>query len=519
MTAFVTKVKKIIFSKNKPGRKKIVEKTFKMAIVALARIVIPTTAGSALLYYVFKYKADLVFNESLVNLMAAIFSLDFHINEDFLFLLQISLFYIISIFILSKGKRNRFRFSKKTKKIFLHSLNIASVLIFIILTSNFALFQSLKTDISKTACNINRNPDAFVFDLQQINFEIENESVNKINLNSDLQNSKIVLRELSENNDYSKFYKENLASTMPDVLFEDLRVTENKNVFIYDNTLYIGKWDIEIGEALAFSLGKFLTKEYWTVANQDATSAPVIRLIKETEYRELRHSYIDQLIGEYDESIANIRELIKVREKFIEEDKYHISNGGTGMWSQWLREDEHWLSEYKNLLQAYIDGKNLLENKKDTINLELGLYTPEDKEIILVMLDDEAYLPYLYLETLAHEYLHFLSQRHETSLNRFIDEGITEYLAQKVLQQKCDESYFIGYTNPVRIINLMIEDIGEEKMLDIYFRQSETELEQILNKVYGQDFFKNNMYKFNHILSIQDEEADKMTEEIIMEIK
>jgi hypothetical protein len=133
---------------------------------------------------------------------------------------------------------------------------------------------------------------------------------------------------------------------------------------------------------------------------------------------------------------------------------------------------------------------------KKNIPSEFGAFTPNNT-IKIVIDNTSAHAIADYFETLTHEYLHYSSYVDNKSFScAFFEEGFTEYFARMAIKNELNTSTNLGYPVFVKIISQMTKRIPETDLADIYFTKDQAALENILNKVYGDNFYKDNLITF-----------------------
>ena len=99
-------------------------------------------------------------------------------------------------------------------------------------------------------------------------------------------------------------------------------------------------------------------------------------------------------------------------------------------------------------------------------------------------------IPSDYLHTALHEYLHYLSYNDYDFLPTFINEGFTDYLANKLTTKySYRRDIPIRYAEEVAIIKKLTKAIPENALLITYFANSE-QLFKILIKLLHIDIYQ-----------------------------
>lgn len=320
----------------------------------------------------------------------------------------------------------------------------------------------------------------------------------------------VIERNLFDNYDKGEFFKLILKYYLSEVDFYDLDLSSNAILF---KDLIIIQQITDEEEPLLEALGRKMTEDFVDKVSEGKPES-IVDVISQDFYEERRQNELNSWIAEYDEYIAFIREAMVRTQVLLEEDLYYQSVYGGEMWDNWVEEDRQLIAEYESLLADYEAARtNLIENK-DRVSNELGLFTSPNF-IEVVILDTEEYPAHNYIGTLIHETFHYLSDNPEIWYPDFFEEGMTEYLTEKTMEEHFGYNNHLSYENNVEIVTEMINDIGEDKMIELYFSKNEESLKEILNQTYGEEFYEKNELKFQHITFMYDDAAYEMTEEIM----
>lgn len=157
-------------------------------------------------------------------------------------------------------------------------------------------------------------------------------------------------------------------------------------------------------------------------------------------------------------------------------------------------------------LQTWLYLKPRLTNKLQQItkNYEEFLKFPITPELQAAVFNipNQIYIKYYsegdlikrpsdYINAGLHEYLHFEAYKSLAYLPLFIDEGITDYLANKLID-KYSSSQEVAYHYPdeILIVQEIIKHIPEDKLIGAYFNQSENELKNLFESYYLKGTYK-----------------------------
>ena len=124
-----------------------------------------------------------------------------------------------------------------------------------------------------------------------------------------------------------------------------------------------------------------------------------------------------------------------------------------------------------------------------------------------------------YLSTLVHEYFHYTSYvSEETVLPGFFEEGLTEYFARKAIKQELNISTQLGYPVLVKIIEKIVDDIGEDELKEIYLTKNTDRLIGILNEKYGDTFYNESELYFTLLPFLPAEDQLTVANNILIRI-
>lgn len=187
-------------------------------------------------------------------------------------------------------------------------------------------------------------------------------------------------------------------------------------------------------------------------------------------------------------------------------------------WEAELRADQQRLTDYKSALELLSSYREIAESQRDTVLLELGLFEPPSSvKVVLENVDPESLSEFF--STATHEYLHYTSYiSDERILPRFFEEGLTEYFARKSIASQLGENLHLGYPVIVKVIEQMIKDIGEDRLLTIYFDKDPESLAAMLDDKYGKGFYEDSKYYFSVIPFLPFEDSLKLANNILFRI-
>jgi len=186
--------------------------------------------------------------------------------------------------------------------------------------------------------------------------------------------------------------------------------------------------------------------------------------------------------------------------------------------TQQVSSDEKLISEYENYVNFLESQKKAGEGLAANIPLERGSFDPPDK-IRLTLGNTDAHAVADYFETLVHEYLHYTSYESEEVRFKdpFFEEGLTEYYARKAIESNLNISTNLGYPAAALIVGKMTKRLADSELSDIYFTKDQKGLEKLLDRVYGDNFYKNNIVFFNSLQYATNQKQILQLANLIME--
>jgi hypothetical protein len=186
-------------------------------------------------------------------------------------------------------------------------------------------------------------------------------------------------------------------------------------------------------------------------------------------------------------------------------------------WTKNLQSNEDLLTEYNYYLDFFKAQRKLVLTFKENLPHELGVFEPKDS-IRIALNTTNSHAIADYFATLTHEYLHYASYVTDDKklATSFFEEGLTEYFARQTIQNDLNISTNLGYPVFVKIINQMTNLIPESEFAEIYFTKDEDALESALNRVYGDNFYQDNLVLFESLQYTSDSQQVLSLANIIM---
>jgi len=172
-----------------------------------------------------------------------------------------------------------------------------------------------------------------------------------------------------------------------------------------------------------------------------------------------------------------------------------------------VSESKKKVSDSKQLIKDQEDSLKVIQAQKSVLKIlenniiqEYGQFVPPDAIYVTKEDMDSKNIADCF-ETLSHEYLHyasFISDKH-TLADSFWEEGLTEYFARKAINRSLNIDTNIGYPAAVKVISQIAKRIPESELADIYFGKDQMKLEDTLDRVYGDNFYRNTRIYFTLI--------------------
>lgn len=336
----------------------------------------------------------------------------------------------------------------------------------------------------------------------------------------------------------NSFYGHYILSSIPN--FFVLPIKEfSSSILLIDNNLIIVKLNPADLQEISPTISYLLMQKYFS--QRKIKSFPKVEIITKEEYQKFRKGQFEEGLVTVNEEIGKYKNQIATAEASIIEDRNIISydksliDKSNSEYKKCLSDGSYSLAYCKNL--PVKSGKSRLEKEITDLNIKLasdqdnqkegekyyefyttlgkqlqmaegnitqefGVFTPKDSIKIVFNTTSSSHTIADYLETLTHEYLHYASYSPEGKKlsDSLFSEGITEYFALGIIKDDLNVSINLGYPVYAKIIGQMNKRILESEIADIYFSKDQIGLEKLLDRIYGESFYKNNRILF---LSLQ----------------
>lgn len=339
----------------------------------------------------------------------------------------------------------------------------------------------------------------------------------------------------------ASLYGKNLLPAIPNLFILPIE-RQLSSMILADNTLIITKINEDDLQAIAQTLAYDYVKHYFPTRPIKAN--PTITIMNTHEYLTHRQDGADDRVTQLNSEIQLVQDKISSLSAGIQHDKdqvdyyeglasesaktlddqykkcvnageYHgntyvhyysesycktqqdnVSNSQENYdkdvtdWTDLLSYDENQLAAYKSYIDFFTAEKTITQVGRASLPDELGVFEPP-QSIRIALQTSDSHAIADYIETLIHEYLHFASYVEGQKLtSTFFEEGLTEYFARQATQDSLQVTTNVGYPLQVKIITAMTKRIDESEFADIYFSKNQQQLEDTLNRVYGDDFYQ-----------------------------
>ncbi len=364
----------------------------------------------------------------------------------------------------------------------------------------------------------------------------------------------------------NNFYGNKILSAIPDLLI--IPVNTKSNLLFLDNTLIVKSVNEDDMKILSPLIGYQIIKSYFPT--RFIKSNPQVTVLNRNSYNNFRDNdaknkltkveieinktdaAISSLSADIEKGRADIilsstskKSVLKDRDneynkclsegtyklnvftpkntqEFCEEinkkweEKFKESENQEKNLTQNLADNEKLLKEYKFYNSYFKAQKQLIDFSTNNIPSELGVFEPPAS--IKVIINDSSSTSIAdFFEYLCHEYLHFTSFNSDKRLeSTFFEEGLTEYFARNTIKTSLKTETNLGYPLLVKVIEELSKKISEPELAEIYFNKDQQGLEDKINLIYGEDFYKKNIVLFETLVFTQDpKEALKITNTIM----
>lgn len=404
------------------------------------------------------------------------------------------------------------------------------------------------------------NPSAIGIktDINDIYNSLESNNKLPIIITSDKDPRKNIIALTKASSGIENFYGNVILSSIPNALIFSIS-QELPNIISLDNTLIISQVSTSDMKKISPLLSTILIKNYFS--DRQLKSNAKIIVMDEKEYLEFRNKDVKEKISNIKTQSSTLDESINLKNQDIENSNEELTNNSLlqeeifssrdseysdclnvgeydddnnflrenskadcqSILDRWeevfiegensgkelkekIDEDQKKLKEYEFLFDFFKAREQLTDISSNNIPSELGVFIPED-EIKIVLINQDSNSVASFFSTLIHEYLHYESytkgKRFESA---FFEEGLTEYFARETIKDSMQVNTNVGYPAVINIIKVMLQRIPETDLADLYFTKDQEGLEETLDLVYGENFYKDNIVLIESLLYTSDPE-------------
>jgi hypothetical protein len=445
------------------------------------------------------------------------------------------------------------------KNFFLSLFQIFNILVISFFLSYVVLLfiAFLQLNIFSLLININPKMLGIIADRNTVVSILKKNSLPpKIVTSSDEQNSEIVkiTGTFSGTNSFYGYY---VLPSIPGFLILPTKYPAS-SLLLVDNTLIIIRLNPDDLQEISPTVSNLLVQKYFS--QRKIRAYPKVTIMNKAEYQKYREKQFEKDLVTVSQETEKYRRQIASISISIADDKNSISHKkdlidkATLEYRQCLANGDYSLIYCKDLLSK--SGKSKLEQDMTDLNLKLlsdqdklkesqkyydfyialgkqvklvertiseefGAFTPKDTIGMAFNTTDSAHTIADYLETLVHEYIHYASYVSEDKklTDSFFEEGLTEYFARQVIKDNLDVSTNLGYPVSSKIFGQMTKRILESDLADVYFSKDQNKLQKLLNRAYGEGFYKDSRMLFLNLQYASDtKQILKFANEIMQKI-
>lgn len=160
-----------------------------------------------------------------------------------------------------------------------------------------------------------------------------------------------------------------------------------------------------------------------------------------------------------------------------------------------LQQDQEKLEAYQFYARYYGSQKTLTHQESGYVSYEFASFEPPETIMIAINAQDDPHSLADYFALLVHEYLHYATfdENGDRLTSAFFVEGLTEYFARNIVRSGLGVDTNLGYPVNVKIIDQMRRRVAESDLAEVYFSNDQSGLEKLLDRVYGESFYKDNL--------------------------
>lgn len=475
---------------------------------------------------------------------------------SFIAIILLSLFFLLNL-----------KFEKKYlfyKKLLFSALHIFAAMIIGFFISFFVLLlvAIIQLNILSTVININPNRLGVITDRGQVLNALKSNNRPPEIVASENDIFKELVTIAGATTGTTNVYGRSLLGSIPSFLVLPIR-KQNSSMLLIDNTLIFSEINPKDLEIVSPVIGYLFVKNYFPL--RKVKFPPAVNIMKISEYQEFRKKEaiktslnIDKEINSLTDKISSLSAVIEIEEDELsstesaklktllqiksdyekclslklkesdcktEQEKEMAEKNNKNKLNEDLKskmeKDKKQLSEYKLYQDFYKAQKQLVQIQVRNAPDETGVFLP-DNSINIALQTKNPHAIADYFATLTHEYLHFTSyiSKEKRLDSPFFEEGLTEYFSRMIIKNDLNTSVNFGYPVQAKIISVMTNIIPESDFADIYFSKNQGLLEATLNRVYGDNFYKDTESLFNSLQYASSPEQElKLANDLMKKIR
>src|SRR3989344_3483118 len=355
------------------------------------------------------------------------------------------------------------------------------------------------------------------------------------------------------------FFANVILPWTPEFLVAGTRKTDSGMLLIDDALVITEVNPVDIW-SVSPVVGHLLVKRYFP--NTSIRAYPIVSIMDREEYDMFREKdfqaklvRVGETLAEVEEKLGEVRTEIKKDEENIQRALDEVKNGYAEIdtqyfkclnsksksacetektswyekvsqiskeaddWKAKLKEDQKLLAEQELYEAFYKSQQEAGETLAGNVPQERGAFDPPEGLKLTVDEIDSPRAVADYLVTLTHEYLHYASYVGEDKkfADTFFEEGLTEYFARRAIKKELGVDTNLGYPIVVKIITELVEPIPESDLAEVYFTKDQQKLEMIMDRVYGDGFYRENRKFFETLMFTSDARRILPLANVIME--
>jgi hypothetical protein len=466
-----------------------------------------------------------------------------------------------------------FVFYRNGKKAYHHIVSILlSTLLSIVGSLLVVLFLAF-LQLNLLPLKVNGSPE-LIWGNEKIVEKLKDDGVLPQVINGE-ENFQQIIRDSFKNNNYTdnSYYSQNILKLIPqNIIFTS--IDEVGGVVLIKNKLIFRKIEKEEIENLSPMLGKLYVQNY--LEDRYVKDVPKIEVLGRQEYLKYREDQLNERILVLKDYLYKAETLLNQTYGYIDDERSNTSyyqseidgavynrdqdyqyckttgyytyyyNPGfhryysddqcekkNNEWNDYIagmdskiNESQELLRSYQSQAAEYVDYIDifseyisLVESQKDQTIYELGIFEADDSKIKIALDFTSSSTLADYLSTLVHEYFHYTSYvSEEKTLPLFFEEALTEYFSRKAIIQELDINTHLGYPVLIKVIDKIVDDIGEENLQSIYLTKDEDSLLNFLNEQYGDDFYQDSEFYFMLLPYLPPQDQLKIANNLLMRL-